>query len=230
MRFSQVLLAGTLLAFATGAAAQSRGPKSYLERQGTIYPSLESYVGFSDRTLEREAASLANKNALISYDYRNALRFASCVDHFDRAAADRLLAVSIGSTEDQRVLSRLAERNGPCVAKVQRMHSLLIRAALAEVKLRASGQTATARLAGVGVPASVNGYPLKAITQCQAVTRPDMVNSLLASEPGSVAEREAVARIFAQSPQCGPITMGRVTPTVARLALVDAAYQQRSAR
>ena len=49
------------------------------------------------------------------------------------------------------------------------------------------------------------------------------------STPGSAAERLAAEALFERARECGTASLGRLTPTAARLAVVDAEYARRFA-
>ena len=225
---SRWICLAALASFAsTPALAQGRNPMPGVVERGTVHPNPEIYSRYvTMRSGKFAAEAYEREKRMESSDYREAIRFAACVDKFDRAAANRILAAPIGGLEDNRRLRRLAEVNGPCVAELVRMHPLVLRAALAEVRLRASPDRSPTPLS-VGMPPVVDGYPVGIISRCQAALEPDKVRSVFATEPGSTGERDAATALFAATPQCGAPAMGRLTPTAARIALVDATYRRR---
>ena len=90
--------------------------------------------------------------------------------------------------------------NRGCAVEYATVHPLLLRAALAETRLKLAGDGPDAWLASqnpVGVPAVVDGYRLRQITDCQVRQAPQLVRSLLATQPGERAERQAAEALFA---------------------------------
>lgn len=165
-----------------------------------------------------------------SQNYVSALRFAQCVARFDPGIGRELLRTPIGARGDREALTRMAQRNRPCAAEQGMVSPILLRAALAETlimsqpALRSSAPVEVVNV--VGVPEVVDGFPLAAISRCQVHLAPALVADVLKSAPGEKSERVATEALFRQTPDCGASSLGRVTPTVARLALVDAAYRR----
>lgn len=159
-------------------------------------------------------------------DYDHALRFASCVRTFDAAAPGRTIASPITSPGTRSDLVELATRYRGCAPKRTAVAPLLIRAAFAELVLKhanASGGSGSA----IGVPNRIGNFPLAAIADCQVAARPQAVAGLLRTRPGEAAEEQAVTRLFAETPQCSSMSAGTITPTAARLAIVEAALRRR---
>lgn len=161
-------------------------------------------------------------------EYRVALGFARCVSKFDPTAAEQLLHTPIGEPNDRPALLDLSRQYRGCVVEIGEVAPVLLRAALAEAKLggavraRASGDSAS-----VGIPDEILGFRLAEAARCQLVFAPDRVQALLATDPGGKAERDAAEALY-QMPECGLTTgLGRIAPTVARLAVIDAAYRGR---
>lgn len=208
-------------------AASGPNPRTDVESRGTVRPSPDADPAYLRRTTGAFAAWSGDRNKrMMSYDYRMALRFAECVGRFNRDAADTILLAPIGGRDDMRGLARLIEVNSGCVVQRSLVHPLLLRAALAETMLKrgpitlGTGRPAIGR---VGVPDVVDGYPLASISQCQLASAPRRVAALLATQPGEAGEQSAANALFSATASCGAARLGRLTPTVARLALIDAA-------
>ena len=180
--------------------------------------------GLMHANLKREQAK-----GLTSYAYRPILRFAECVSRFDKAAAPRVLSTPLQFDESGSALSRAATANRGCAVEHGAVHPLLLRAALAETQLRQEphGQRARGTTTPVGVPRVVDGYPIGQIAECQVRRAPQLVQDLLSTEPGESSERRAVEALFAQTAECGTANLGRLAPTAARLAVVEAEYIRR---
>lgn len=234
-RLTMISLAVAVAVLATSGTAQ-RNPRSDVEGRGTVRPSPEN---FPEHLRMRNGAFAAwgsdRDKRMTSYSYRMALRFAECVARFDREAARRILIAPIGAREDGRLLRRMAQVNHGCAVEQRMVHPLLLRAALAETMLdRGSAAAPSTRGALVpaigvpviGVPETVDGYPLAAISRCQVASAPGLVAALLATEPGERDEHDAVANLFDRTAVCGAAKPGRLTPTAARMGLIDAAYRQ----
>lgn len=162
----------------------------------------------------------------VRQSYEAALQFAQCVDRLNPDAASTLLRTPNGA-QSREDMVRLARMNRGCVIQNSALAPVLLRAALAETLVRRSGARRledASQLAPVGMPDSVDGYPLAAISRCQVSAAPELVANVLSTDPGSNSEKAAVETLFARSPDCGAPHPGRLTPTAARLALVDAAF------
>lgn len=160
--------------------------------------------------------------------YSAALQFARCVARLDGEAPGRLLKTPMGRDDDRSALFDLARQQRGCAGQMAAVSPILLRAALAESTLRqhrtgSRGEPQTA----VGIPAEVQGFPLMRVARCQLAYAPDMVWKLLGTQPGGAGERAAAEALFGSVPQCSAGGLGGIHPTVARLALVDAAFQAR---
>ncbi len=230
-RLMMIMVAVSLGLFATSGTAQ-RNPRSDVEGRGTIRPAPEN---FPEHLRMRNGAFAAwgsdRDKRMASNSYRMVLRFAECVARFDREAATRVLHAPIGARADGRSLRRMAEVNHGCAIEQRMVHPLLLRAALAETMLERSSLPGAGRLVGraaVGVPETVDGFPLASISRCQVDRAPQLVAALLATEPGEAGERDAVAALFGRTAACGASRPGRLGPTAARLGLIDALYRRSS--
>ena len=225
LRFSLMI---AMLAVPATAAAQSN-PRTNIELRGSTQPVPDNFSGYRR---SRDIAFRSWKNdegRLTSYAYRPLLRFAECVSRFDKAAAARVLSAPLKSEKSGSALNSAGTANRGCVVEHGLVHPLLLRAALAETRLKQGGDSAPAqgeqRL--VGVPAIVDGYPLQLIADCQVRRAPQLVRDLLATEPGDPGERHAAETLFGRTAECGVTHLGRLAPTAARLALVEAEYARR---
>lgn len=228
-----VLITAAVVILSAGTAVAGPNPRSNIEVRGTIHPAPEHYGGYLARRTGAFAAWHEEEKArLLSYDYRMTLRFAECVAKYDHgASAEKVLRSPIGSPQDQQALSWLAQVNRACAAERHVVHPLLLRAALAETRIKSAAEpSADRKRERVGVPDVVDGYPLASISRCQLQYAPELVESVMATQPGEAAERAAADALFARTPQCGAKTLGRLTATAARLALVDAAYRRAGGR
>lgn len=161
-------------------------------------------------------------------NYRAALQFARCVSRFDPAAGERLLQTPIGAPDDRPALLRLVRENRGCVVENNAVAPVLIRAALAEVALRQANGARASASASVGIPPVVLNVPLKEIAQCQMVYAPRQVAELMTTDPGAKDERRVAEELYSAVPACGLTHgLGGIEPTVARLALIEAAYRGR---
>lgn len=230
MHFLHLGLALACLGLATTAAAQPN-PRSNVSLRGTVHPAPEydpSYMRI--RTGAFAAWKADEEKRMTTYSYRTVLRFAECVARFDRTAAPRVLHSLMSSSQSSSALTRMSETNRACAVQHSKVHPMLLRAALAETRLK-DGSDGGTEPAGsqnpVGVPPMVDGYPLRLIANCQVRRAPQLVRDLLATEPGEKAEHDAAQALFARTYECGTTGLGRLTPTAARLALVDAEYTRR---
>jgi hypothetical protein len=212
------------VALPSPSIAQGPNPRTNVELRGVVRPNPGSFGDVRRRTGDFANWKLESDAALMSYNYRNALRFAECVAGLDPAAADRILKVPIGGRDDDRQLRWLAQGHGACVLHLERVHPLLLRAALAETALRSKRRGLHGTGAPVGVPDEVDGYPLGLVSRCQVALAPMLVTGVLAAQPGSRQERAAAELLFART-SCGASRLGRLSPTAARLALVEASYR-----
>lgn len=155
----------------------------------------------------------------LSYD--SALRFAQCVARFDREAPETVLSNAIGDSDSRLGLIKLAAKNRGCVQEAGTIPPLLLRAAFAELALKAPESAAATW--PVGVPTVVDGYPLGRVSRCQVAVAPDRVKLLLSTRPGGVEERQVADQLYRTLPQCGTSAgLGGIEATAARLALLDA--------
>lgn len=160
--------------------------------------------------------------------YAAALAFAACVVKFDPDST-ALVGRQIGSSGDREALVNLVKRNRGCIGEYGAVAPLLLRVALAEIQLRTSqgwGRAINPQPLSVGVPEAVDNYPLASISRCQVHVSPDLAEALLKTRPGTAEERDAATALFRESAICGASDLGGVAPTVARLAVVDAAYRR----
>ena len=154
--------------------------------------------------------------------YAAALSFARCAARFNPdsiALVDR----PIGMDGDCESLARFVRVNRACVGEQSAVSSLLIRAALAETAMNAG---APPRALNVGVPETVDGYPLASVSRCLVQHAPASVAAVLNTRPGDDAERAAAQKLFLEVPDCVPRRTIWLSPTAARLALIDAVYRQ----
>ncbi|QIK79750.1 hypothetical protein G7077_13390 [Sphingomonas piscis] len=158
--------------------------------------------------------------------YDHALRFAECVSSYNAAAPASILSRPIGDSRYRSDLVRLASRYRGCGTRVT-VPPLLLRAAFAELSIRQGAVRAGAGTSYVGVPANIKSFPVAALAACQLRTAPGLIQDVLSTRPGEMAEEIAVKRLFASTPRCTSLAKGSITPTAARLALIDAAYSIR---
>lgn len=158
----------------------------------------------------------------ISQNYAAALRFAQCVTRLNPDAAD-MLSRPIGAAGDREALARLVTDHRACVGEQSAVSPLLIRAALAESVM---GSKMAGRVVAVGVPDMVDGYPLASVSKCLVEHAPASVAAVLKTRPGDEEERLAAQKLFLEVPDCVPARTVRLSPTAARLALIDAVYRQ----
>lgn len=228
MRILPVPIALTLAALSMPASA-GPNPNPNIEMRGVVRPSPDSFDYYRRMRDGSFAAWGSDEDArYISHSYRMALQFAECVARFNRDTASKVLAASIAGRQDGVNLRRMAEVNPGCAYEHRKVHPLLLRAALAETlvegKAGLPSVEGAAGISSVGVPMMVDGYPLGAISRCQVQVAPKLVADLFSTVPGEPAERDAAEALFGQTPACGTTKLGRLTPTAARLALIDAAY------
>lgn len=218
-----IAAAAALLAPAVAAAYPS-GSVGGAHRRGVIFPSVEMQPGFAEASLGEMQMMANEERLLVSYEYADMLAFARCVARFDPEAATRVMNEPIGALAEADRLARLAEVNRACLVRQSKVHPLLLRAALAEAAME-QGEVRTPMANAVGVPPVAKGIRLGAISLCQNSTAPKLVSAVLATEPGSVEERAAVEKLYSASTGCGPTRLGGISPTVARLSLIDTRYK-----
>lgn len=162
--------------------------------------------------------------------YGAALSFANCVQKFSPTAAEANLKRSAADPEVRPELMNLVRRHRSCAREQAMVAPLLLRVAFAEIALRSTPGTVSAGQADVrpamGVPERIEAFPVGAIAGCQVSAAPALVLNLLRTEPGGVAEESAAQALFAATPQCGSQGRGSITPTAARIAVVDAAFRR----
>lgn len=228
MRVLIIAVALTGLVAASAATAQST-PRSNVEMRGTVRPAPDMYTSYlRTRDSVFRAWKDDEKNRMMSNSYRTVLRFAECVAKFDRNAATRVLGSEITSSQSGSALTDMARANRGCAVEYRNVHPLLLRVALAETQIKYGAESASpAGQRSVGVPAKVGGYPLRLISDCQVRHSPELVRALLQTQPASQAERDAAEALFGRTGECGAPRLGRLAPTAARLAVIEAEYSRR---
>ncbi|GAA4019554.1 hypothetical protein GCM10022280_19300 [Sphingomonas swuensis] len=156
--------------------------------------------------------------------YGDALRFAECVRRFDPGIAAEVMARPLADPAQRTDLVRIAQQYRGCGMRVA-VPAMLVRAAFAEVGLR--GATGMGAPGSVGVPAQIRDFPVAALAGCQLQEAPALAMALLATRPGGSEEEAAAQRLVEQTPRCGALARGSITPTAARLAVIQAAAMQR---
>ena len=157
-----------------------------------------------------------------AHSYNAALTFARCAARFNPASL-ALIERPIGANGDREALARFVYENRACVGEQAAVAPMLIRAALAETAMTAGRAP---RALNVGLPQTVDTYPLAEVSRCLVEKAPASVAAMMSTRPGDEAERAAAQSLFSQHPECAPRRTLRLTPTAARLALVDAVYRQ----
>lgn len=165
-----------------------------------------------------------NQPSQTSGDYALALRFAECVRTFDATVPVRAMSRGLGDRQERSELSQLARQYRGCAPQSAAVSPLLLRAAFAELLLRQT--PALAMNADVGVPRRIGSFPVEAIAECQVRAEPGRVAALLRTRPGEAMEEDAARELFRATPQCSAQARGTITPTAARLAIVDAALRK----
>lgn len=227
MRILPFGLAVACLAVPAAANAQSN-PRTNVEMRGSTQPVPDGFAGYRrSRDIGFRSWKADEEKRLNSYAYRPVLRFAECVSRFDKAAAARVLSTPLKSHKSGNALTRAGNVNRGCIVEHGLVHPLLLRAALAETVLKHGDAIQSGMQRPVGVPAVVDGYPIGIIAGCQVRQAPQLVRALLATQPGDPAERQAAETLFGRTAECGTAQLGRLAPTAARLALVEAEYARR---
>jgi hypothetical protein len=159
-------------------------------------------------------------------NYGAALHFATCASRFNPDLGSNMLNHPV---EDRTSLVRMVRQYRGCIAENGALSPVLLRAALAEVTLRSSGIGAAVTPASanrVGVPMTIEGFPLGNVSRCQVTHAPGDVQRLLSTDPGSSAEREAAQTLYSRVPQCGmTFGLGGIEPAVVRMSVIAAAYR-----
>lgn len=159
--------------------------------------------------------------------YAAALSFANCVQKFSPAAAEANLNRSAEDPGVRRELISIVRRHRACANEHAMVAPLLLRVAFAEIALRSSrgAHTASQRRPTVGVPERIENFPIADIAECQVSAAPSLIVNLLRTDPGGSAEESAAHALFSATPQCSSQGRGSITPTAARLAIVEAAFR-----
>jgi hypothetical protein len=228
MRILHLGLAIACLSLPATANAQSNPRLNIEMRGGSTQPVPDGFSGYRrSRDIAFRTWKADEEKRLNSYAYRPVLRFAECVSRFDKSAAARVLSTPLKSHKSGNALTRAGTVNRACIVEHGLVHPLLLRAAMAETRLKHGDSVQLGEQRVVGVPAIVDGYPLGLIADCQVPQAPQLVRALLATEPGDPAERQAAETLFGRTAECGTTRLGRLAPTAARLALVEAEYARR---
>lgn len=162
----------------------------------------------------------------IANSYAAALRFVECAARA-KPASLALIQRPIGVPGDREALVRLVRQNPGCVSSPSAISPVLFRAALAETALN-DGASLPPPGTSVGLPDTVEGYPLAAVSRCLVGRDPEGVARVLRTRPGDEAEGVATSELFSRARDCVPPTNVVISPTAARLALVDAVYRRYS--
>lgn len=210
------------------AAAASAGPPVSLP---TLPGGERSFGGGDSQTMARSGGLInewrfRQEWRAVAQSYASALRFARCARRYSPDAADDIMNQPIGHEREIGAWRQMVRQHRACVGQDGTVSPLLLRAAIAETLLREQQDGALSNLASLGVPEVVDGYPLRAIAKCQHLAAPSMTSAVLATEPGSESERASSAALYGATSFCGASRLGRVNPTVARIALIDAAWTQ----
>jgi hypothetical protein len=153
--------------------------------------------------------------------YGSALRFARCVARMNPSAATRMLNTEVAAPSTRSNLVRLAAQNRGCIPENGAVPPILLRAAFAELMI---SDPKMARVThAVGLPRVIEGFNLAALASCQLRTAPQTATMVYRTLPGSQAEQLAAEELFNVTPGCATGGLGRISPTVVRLALVEAA-------
>ncbi|QIK79748.1 hypothetical protein G7077_13380 [Sphingomonas piscis] len=215
-RASRVIVAAAAFGSADAATAQGAGshagPVDGRPSHAEIWTTPEA--SHIDNRTETGWSALANR-------YESALQFVRCAGRIDPAGVVGLIDRPIGHGDEARTMQRFAGRYRVCVGEAGAVAPLLIRAAIAESLLIHQHGLLKQAAARIGVPSVVEGYPIGRIASCQVQTAPVAVSSLFSTRPGSAEERKAADAVLAATPRCGGVA-GRMHPTAARLALLDA--------
>ena len=213
------LTVAAMSSVALSTAAQARPGYSTSMSRPTYYSMTAQERSLMNDWSYRQGADRGQNS------YAAALQFARCAVRFDAAAADRLLSSPVGQPGDRQALIRLVDKYRACTGEISAVAPVLLRAALAETTLMSS--PANPKMGSrkwIGVPDVVQGFPLVAVARCQLIHAPAKVSKLFSTSPGAASERAAAADLYSGTPACGTSSLGGIQPTVARLALIEAAY------
>lgn len=227
MKFAAMAIVGASTIMIS-APAISGPPAGFKHPIGVIHP-------------ENDFASRRSGGLMMEYLFRKdwqappqsygaALSFANCLHNFDPAAAEANLRRPVADPKVRPELQYLVRRHKACATEQVMVAPLLLRVAFAEIALRSMPSIPAARGAAqsrpsTGVPERIGTFPVAAIARCQVETAPLAVSQLLRTKPGGLAEEAATEALFAATPQCVAQGRGSITPTAARMALVDAAFR-----
>lgn len=169
---------------------------------------------------------------VLANSYGAALAFTECVSKLDPSSLAKIVERPIGQDGEWGAMKRLARKYRTCVRDVGPVAPILIRVAIAETAMKRAAESLARRdtdpRSPLGVPDVVAGYPLGRVARCHVGNAPNTVRALLQTRPGSAAERNLATLLFRGAPQCGTKHgLGRLHPTAARLALIEAANQAR---
>jgi hypothetical protein len=214
------LLAGCAAILSSGAQA---GPvPGFKHGPGIVHPENDF--------ASRRSGGLANEWMFrrdwqpIAQSYGAALKFANCVAKYSPAAGEGNLAMAARDPKVRADLVYLVRCHRACAAEQAVLAPVLLRAAFAEVALRSMEAP---RVPGdIGLPGRIGTFPLAAVADCQFQAAPELAAELLRTSPGDAAEEDAATRLFAATRRCSVNARASITPTAARLAVVDAAFRR----
>lgn len=223
-RILSVAVAILAAAASSTALAHPAADIKEAEFRGTVSTSGQEQPNFANSVLDRAVWRAYADQSLTSYEYSTFLAFARCVARFDPGAARDVMENPIGAEAGRSRLVRLAEVNRACLIQPSKVHPLLLRAALAEAAMD-DGKVRVILATPIGVPAVAKGYHLATVSECQIRRSPDLVDAVFAAPPGTDDERAATERLYSRTSGCGASTLGGLSPTAARLSLIDIRYQ-----
>ena len=224
---TRILSAAAAIFAATLSSTVAAHPASDIkeaEFRGVISRSGQEQINFDKSFVDRAVWQANADRSMTSYDYSTFLAFARCVARFDPQAASEVMRTPIGTQAGRDRLVRLAGVNRACLIQPSKVHPLLLRAAFAEAAMD-DGKVRMVLATPIGVPAVAKGYRLASVSQCQINRAPGLVDALFAAQPGTDAERMAAERLYAETGGCGTATLGGLSPTAARLSLIDVRYR-----
>lgn len=215
-------------------------------------PALAQVSGGIPRVKERYEAPITDEyffegrfreNPAAAADtYSRALRFATCAARINAKISREVLTAAAGSTDETRILSKLAQRTRTCVVDHEVMPPIMLRGAIAETLWKGSGSIVNptkrteielseienfVRAEPLGeMRAKVGTMPLSWASRCQVLILPRESAALLATKPGSSEEAALMTTIYGKSSVCGvPATLGGTGTIFARATMADALYQ-----
>lgn len=152
--------------------------------------------------------------------------FAACAAKRTPAGAKALIDMDFRTPAYSKALRSFAKGHGRCSPGNIRFNSLIFAGSLAEQLIR-NAPDLTVRLSTAAAgPATPARSPQEGTGLCVARSQPALIQALLATEPTSTAERQAMARLIPAVSRCVPTgQQARFNHSGLRALIALAAYR-----